>query len=222
MAALRVAAPGHRDAERRRRVDLLARGRSARTPGRPRSPRVASRCASVKIPSSIVQLGERGEHRRPLGLGLARDELDGPAGGRASRHPDRPPRAGCGRAARGGVRAGPGRGGRRGPPMADLEVGRRARRPPDREGRLGRPAPGDPTRSEAGRSAPTAAVPVGRSRGSESASSSAASSSAAACRAPRPPAASIAAAAPRPGRGPPASAGRRPPAARPAPAASAA
>ena len=167
------------------------------------------------MPSSILQLGERGEDRGPLRARLARDELDGPPRGE-----HRPGRIAGGAADMG-------------QPLVEeperdavaplveaadrrLEVGRRARHLAGREGRLrGTHLEVDAVRggrrAVAGRPRPAPGP-----RGATSASSSDASSSAAAWRSPANAAASMAAdRRAGAGRGRPASARRRPTAVRP-------
>ena len=74
---VRVAAPGERDAERRRRVDLLVTG--YRLAGAGDLDRLASEALRIREdPVEHSQLGERGDDRRPLGARVAGDEVDGP------------------------------------------------------------------------------------------------------------------------------------------------
>ena len=184
-------APGERDRERRRGVDLLGAG--DRIAGARDLDRVAGQ--ALRLGEDAVEhleLGERGQDRGSLGTRLARHELDRPP--RGEHRPGRVARrrGGCGPAARGGDRAARGRAGHRGrrSPIRDRPsraTSGRPRRPPPRHGPGGRRGP---------RRAPPVAWPVrpvAGPRGATGQARATASSSAAAWRAPANAAASIAA-----------------------------
>ena len=180
---VRVAAPGERHRERRRRVDLLVAGRRAAGAGHLDG--VAREPLRIREePVEHRHLRERGEDRGPLRGRVARDQLDG-APGRGPR-PDRVARRAPDHAEAlvEQARCGPGRAGRRGPRSpprgrpspATSARSRRRPRPPAPGGRRG---PSRERRCVAARR--RRRVPA-RSL-SERASSSASSSSAAAWRA---------------------------------------
>ena len=166
----RVLAPGERDRERRRGVDLLGAG--DRIAGARDLDRVAGE--ALRLGEDAVEhleLGERGQDRRAFRDSARAGRARPPAARRASPRPDRRRHGGCGPAVRGADRAARGRAGRRGhrSPIRgrpSRATSGRPRRPPPRHGPGGRPGP---------RRAPPVAWPVRPVRGpsgSDSASSS--------------------------------------------------